>query len=135
VARNVSFIAAINNSSEAAAAFNAAPALGNGNSRVHVRVRAPSRLDELVGSSDDDDTDPLYVPGERNSKRGLSAKHKKSKTLFEVDSIIDIRNGHDLNGAPEQQLQVCWTGYYTPTWEPLSTMEQQVPDLVRDFMA
>jgi hypothetical protein len=132
VASNVPFIAAINNSSGPAAAFPLA--VGNGRSRA--RVRAPSRLDELVGSSDDDDdTDPLYVPGERKSNRGLSAKHKKSNTLFEVDSIIDIRIGHDLNGAPEQQLHVCWTGYYTPTWEPLSTMEQQVPDLVRDFMA
>jgi transposase InsO family protein len=54
-------------------------------------------------------------------------------TSFEVDSIQDVRWNRDLQ---RYELKVRWAGFEPcdDTWEPLSSLHQEIPDIVRDFL-
>ena len=53
------------------------------------------------------------------------------RSQFEVLNITDAR-WNDDNGKFE--LQIEWKGLEKPTWEPVETLVQDIPDMVRSFL-
>ena len=53
------------------------------------------------------------------------AAYNAHESEYEVEDLLDFKNGNYL---------VKWLGFEETTWEPASTIEQDVPQLVKKFL-
>ena len=63
----------------------------------------------------------------------LDAVQHNDPGLQEIDKILHLRFNPILE---RYELQIKWKGfeYEDPTWEPLSTMQEDVPELLNKFL-
>jgi len=72
----------------------------------------------------------FYDGGSWTPTEEVLTQYLHDATALEVKAILDIR--HDTP-TTEPELLIDWRGL-DASWEPLSTMMQDIPDLVRPFL-